>query len=231
MTAPDNKRGEQNGLEQLPIQEAIVNALAAKNITALNPVQKKAVEAGLFEHNIVVCAPTASGKTLIATLAISHHLLHQKGKIIYLVPLRALAAEKFREYKGLFQETAHRVAVATGDIDSPSEYLAENDIIILTVEKANSLIRHRASWLKRVSCVVIDEAHLLNDTERGPTLEIVLTALKTAIHPHLIALSATIGNPKELAHWLDAKLVMDTWRPVELKKGIYYSGKMEFYEK
>ena len=77
--------------------------------------------------------------------------------------------------------------------------------------------------------MIIDEIHLLNDPGRGPTLEILITMLKNLLPElHLIALSATIGNPRELAEWLDAKLVEDTWRPVELKKGIYYKNKIKF---
>jgi len=66
--------------------------------------------------------------------------------------------------------------------------------------------------------------------ERGPTLEILITILKSLLkNMQLIAVSATIGNPKELAEWLNAELVIDDWRPVELKKGVYYNGEVEFY--
>jgi len=70
---------------------------------------------------------------------------------------------------------------------------------------------------------------LLNDPTRGPTLEIILTLLKNFIKPQIVGLSATIGNPEELAKWLEADLVQDDWRPVELKKGINLNGKTTFY--
>ena len=85
------------------------------------------------------------------------------------------------------------------------------------------------SWINEVKTVVIDEIHLLNDPRRGPTLEIIITLLKQLIKPQIIGLSATIGNPKELAEWLEAELVSDDWRPVELKQGIHLDGKTEFY--
>ena len=176
----------------------------------------------------LICAPTASGKTLIATMAIAT-VLESGGKAIYLVPLKALAGEKYKEYLALFQNTKYKVVVSTSDIDSDSSYLAKYDVLILTTEKLDALLRHRISWLVEVKTIVIDEIHLLNDPKRGPTLEVVLTLLKTMIKAQLIGLSATIGNPKELAQWLGATLVMDSWRPVELKQGICVEGKTRFY--
>ncbi len=194
----------------------------------LTPAQEKAVKAGLLENkSLLVCAPTASGKTLVATMGIVNTL--DKGKAIYLVPLKALANEKQKEYFQLFQNTKYKVIKSTGDIDSDSSYLANYDLLILTTEKLDSLLRHRVQWLAEIKTVIIDEIHLLNDQSRGPTLEIIITLLKQLIKPQIIALSATIGNPEELAQWLDAELVLDTWRPVELRKGICLKGKTEFY--
>jgi helicase len=97
------------------------------------------------------------------------------------------------------------------------------------VEKMDSLLRHKTSWISSITTVIIDEVHLLNDPKRGPTLEILLTLLKQLLkNVQLIALSATIGNPEELAKWLDANLVIDSWRPVKLHKGIYLNGEIEF---
>ncbi|MFH1827903.1 MAG: DEAD/DEAH box helicase [Nanoarchaeota archaeon] len=194
----------------------------------LTPIQEKAVKNGLLENkNLLICAPTASGKTLVATMAICNTL--EMGKAIYIVPLKALANEKYREYLELLKETNYKVVVSTGDIDSESSYLSKYDLLILTTEKLDSLLRHKVSWLGEVKTVIIDEIHLLNDPSRGPTLEIILTILKELIKPQIIGLSATIGNPKELAGWLNADLVIDDWRPVELKKGISLNGITEFH--
>jgi helicase len=194
----------------------------------LTPIQEKAVQADLLkDKSLLICAPTASGKTLVATMAIANTL--GKGKAIYLVPLKALANEKHNEYKALLENTEYKVIQSTGDIDSDSGYLANYDLLILTTEKLDSLLRHKVSWINEVRTVVVDEIHLLNDPTRGPTLEIILTLLKNFIKPQIIGLSATIGNPEELAKWLEADLVQDDWRPVELKKGINLDGKTTFY--
>ncbi|MEK6900637.1 MAG: DEAD/DEAH box helicase [Nanoarchaeota archaeon] len=194
----------------------------------LTPIQEKSVDAGLLEgRSLLACAPTASGKTLVATMAIYN--IVGKGKAIYLVPLKALGSEKFKEYLKSFQGSPYKVGLSTGDIDSESDYLSNYDILILTTEKLDSLLRHRTPWLSEVKVVIVDEIHLLNDSSRGPTLEIILTLLKNLIKPQIIGLSATIGNPKELADWLGATLVIDDWRPVELKKGIFCNGEVEYY--
>jgi len=213
------------------IPAEIYEILEKEGITELRPSQKKAVEAGLFENkNLLVCTPTASGKTLIAELAGLKSIIEGKGKVIYIVPLKALATEKFKDFKRKYGNLI-KIALSIGDIDSSDDYLIDYDFIICTAEKLDSLIRHNAVWLKYVRTVIIDEVHMINDVSRGPTLEVLITILKEILkNVQLIALSATIGNPLELAKWIDANLVIDDWRPVKLKKGIYLDGEIEFFE-
>ena len=201
-----------------------------KEITKLRPAQEKSVKKGLLEgRNLLVCTPTASGKTLIAELAALKSIIEGRGKSVYIVPLKALASEKYRDFKRKYGKIA-KIALSIGDIDSSDPYLAEYDLIVTTSEKLDSLIRHHSPWLSGIATVVVDEIHLLNDTERGPTLEILLTILKQLLkNAQFIGLSATIGNAEELAEWLQADLIVDDWRPVKLHKGIYFDGKVEFY--
>lgn len=217
-------------LSELKIPEEFRQVLEKEGIKELRPCQEKAVNAGLLENkNLLVCTPTASGKTLVAELASLKSILENKGKTIYIVPLKALANEKFKEFKRRYEHLI-KIAMSIGDLDSSDPYLHKYDLIITTSEKFDSLIRHKAPWLDEVSVVVADEIHLLNDASRGPTLEILLTILKQMLkNVQIIALSATIGNPKELASWLDANLVEDDWRPVELHKGIYMDSEVEFF--
>jgi helicase len=200
-----------------------------KEIKELRPAQAKSVEKGLLDgKNLLVCTPTASGKTLIAELAALKSIIEGKGKAIYIVPLKALASEKYKDFKKRYDGTA-KVVLSIGDIDSADSYLVDYDLIITTSEKLDSLIRHHAPWLSMVSTIVIDEIHLLNDPGRGPTLEILITILRQLLKKsQIIALSATIGNPEELSEWLGADLVEDDWRPVKLHKGVYLDGEVEF---
>ena len=203
--------------------------ILSKDIKDLRPCQEKAVKAGLLENkNLLVCTPTASGKTLIAELAALKSIIERGGKTVYIVPLKSLANEKYKDFKKRYEGVA-RVGLSIGDLDSSDPYLHDYDLIITTSEKFDSLIRHHAIWLPKVNLIVIDEIHLLNDVGRGPTLEILITILKQILKKvQIIGLSATIGNPKELSEWLDANLIIDNWRPVKLEKGIYFDGVVEF---
>ncbi|MBU0666463.1 MAG: DEAD/DEAH box helicase [Nanoarchaeota archaeon] len=211
------------------IPKKVFSVLKNRGFETLRPAQYKSIKAGLFEdENLLVCTPTASGKTLVAELAILNAIFHDKGKAVYVVPLRALASEKFKDFKRHYG-TYFKIAISSGDIDSADSYLEKYDLIITTSEKFDSLIRHKAHWISRVKVVILDEIHLLNDTSRGPTLEILITILRKLLkNLQIIGLSATIGNPEELASWLSAKLVEDKWRPVRLDKGVYFDGKIEF---
>lgn len=197
-------------------------------IEKLRPSQEKAIKAGLLDKkNILVCTPTASGKTLIAELAMMKAILQKQQKAIYIVPLKALATEKHKDFKKRYGSFAN-IALSIGDLDSADSYLSTYDIIVCTSEKLDSLIRHHAPWLSQVGVIVVDEIHLLNDPGRGPTLEIIITMMRQMKEDiHLVGLSATIGNPKELARWMGANLVIDDWRPVKLEEGIYYKEKIE----
>ena len=212
------------------IPSNIYSILEKRGFVELRPCQIKSIKAGLFEDkNLLVCTPTASGKTLVGELAALNAILHDKGKAIYIVPLRALASEKYRQFKKDYPNL--KIAVSTGDLDEVEGSLAPAEVIIVTSEKLDSLLRHKVEWLQKVKTVIVDEIHLLNDAGRGPTLEIVLTILKHVLpKAQIIGLSATIGNKEELAAWLNAELVEDTWRPIKLEKGVYLDGKIEFFE-
>jgi helicase len=194
-----------------------------------NPMQKKALEAGLFDHNMVVSAPTASGKTVVAELVALNTIINQGQKVVYTCPLKALAAEHHREFKKKYgSELKVKATLSTGDFDSSSSYLSKFDLIYTTYEKLDSLIRHRAPWLNEIGALVIDEIHEI-DSDRGPTLEILITKMK-AINPKIkvVGLSATIPNADHLAQWLDGKLVESDYRPVPLKEGVYFSGEIAY---
>jgi len=214
---------------KLTLEKPFYSVLEKENIKELRPCQEKAIKAGLLEgKNLLVCTPTASGKTLIAEMAALQSILNNKGKTVYVVPLRSLANEKFKDFKRRYEHLC-RIALSIGNIDSADPYLQDYDLIITTAEKFDSLIRHHAVWLEQISVVVFDEIHLLNDVSRGPVVEVLITIIKQLLkNVQILALSATIGNPKELAEWLDAKLVIDNWRPVELEKGVYFNNKIEF---
>lgn len=201
----------------------------------LYPPQADAIETGVLTgSNLVLASPTASGKTLIAQLCILKHVIEKGGRALYLIPLRALASEKYEEfsrYSSLKSKYDRKinVTISTGDYDSADHWLSRYDIIFATNEKADSLLRHKAAWIEEVTIVVIDEVHLLTDPSRGPTLEVVITRLKQ-INPHIqfLALSATVANADEVAEWINGKAIVNDWRPVPLHEGVYCEGELLF---
>ncbi|MFD1647185.1 DEAD/DEAH box helicase [Haloarchaeobius litoreus] len=200
----------------LPLAERFVAHFEAQGVEELYPPQVAAVEAGVCEGERVLAAvPTASGKTFVAQLA----MLTSDGPAVYVVPLRALATEKYDEFTELPDVS---VGIATGDFDATDEDLAEHDIVVATSEKVDSAIRNGAEWISAVDCAVVDEIHLLDQDGRGPTLEVTVAKLRRLTPDiQLVGLSATVGNAAEIADWLDAELVASDWRPVELKTGVY----------
>jgi len=202
--------------------------LREEGIESLYPPQAEAVEAGVADgESLVASVPTASGKTLIAQLAMLS-AVSRGGKALYIVPLRALASEKREEFAA-FEQFGVSIGVSTGNYEDDGEWLAEKDIIVATSEKVDSLVRNGAPWIGDLDCVVADEVHLVDDPNRGPTLEVTLAKLRR-VNPNLqvVALSATVGNAEAMAEWLDAALVDSEWRPIDLRKGVHYGQALHF---
>lgn len=212
------------------LPEKLYNSLEQREIKKLRPPQKLSIDNGLLVgKNLIVASPTASGKTLVAEIACVKNVLEKGGKSIYLTPLKALAREKYNELKKSYPFL--KIMLSIGDYDSSDPWLEKADIIICSNEKLDSLIRHSVPWLRDVNTIVVDEIHLLDQPDRGPTLEILITRLKEfCSEAQIVALSATIKNAKELAEWLDANLVKSDYRPVELEYGICFDNKI-FFEK
>ncbi len=214
-------------IADLGLDPRIPATLEEQGITELYPPQAEAIGPALAGKNLVLAIPTASGKSLVAYLAILKSVL-KGGKALYIVPLRALASEKHEDLKA-FEPLGVRVGLTMGDYDRIDPNLEKFDVIIATSERADSLLRHRIGWLKSLTVVVADEVHLINDADRGPTLEVTLAKLRQ-VNPsaQVIALSATIGNSEEIAAWLSAEHVTSEWRPVPLKTGVVFDRKIRY---
>ncbi|MFH1106049.1 MAG: DEAD/DEAH box helicase [Candidatus Aenigmatarchaeota archaeon] len=197
----------------------------------LNPVQESALGAGALENNLVIAAPTASGKTFVAEIAAVNCVLNKKKKVVYIVPLKALASEKYAEFKEKYEPLGVKTAISVGDMDSADAWLERYDVIICTSEKMDSLLRHGAPWIENVGLIIADEIHAIGEFNRGPTLEILLTKLRKISRAQIMALSATIRNCRDIADWLDAKLVKSSYRPVKLFEGVYAEKKVKFVGK
>ncbi|MFP4038493.1 MAG: DEAD/DEAH box helicase [Candidatus Nanohaloarchaea archaeon] len=215
-------------VSDLSIPEGLKQKYIEEGITELNPPQRQAVEKGLMDgEDLIVASPTASGKTLIAELAVAKEAVEKGKTAIYIVPLKALASEKYEDFSERYENL--NVKMSVGNSDDAGEYLDSADIVIVTSEKMDSMLRHNPSWIHDIGLVVVDEIHLLTSENRGPTLEVTLTRLRELLDFQLLGLSATISNASEMADWLEASLVKSDYRPVELKHGVYWNSEVEFY--
>ena len=199
-------------------------------IQQLHPPQAEAAPSILAGDNTLVAIPTASGKSLLAYMGMVKRISegHSRSKAIYIVPLKALAMEKYEDLSAIAGAMGWSVGLGIGDATAEAKNIDDCNILVCTSEKLDSLLRHRAELVSDVCCVVADEFHLMNDGTRGPTLEINLTRLRH-IKPdaQIIALSATVGNSPDLASWLDARLIQSDWRPVALEYATFHDFHVE----
>ncbi|PSQ11530.1 DEAD/DEAH box helicase [Halobacteriales archaeon QS_5_70_15] len=208
---------------------------------SFNRMQEAALPAVLeHEDNVVVSAPTASGKTALAELAICR-TLDAGGTALFIAPLRALTNEKEAEW-ARFEELGYSVYVVTGERDLNPRRAARADILVMTPEKADSATRKhdtpRYEFVTDVDLCVIDEVHLLDSDRRGAVLEVTISRLRRLCDPRVVALSATMPNVEDVARWLDAPEECtfrfgDAYRPVPLHASVetYAHGENAFADK
>ncbi len=195
--------------------------LKIRNVAKFYDYQEKAIAEIDKGKNLIVSTPTASGKTLLAEYGIVR-ALNNNGKAIYVVPMRALASEKFREFE-IYKNFGYKVVLEMGDMESLDvetlkyKYSRLNfDVLFATAEKLDAILRANVS-LKNLKFLVVDEIHFLGSPDRGSVYEILIAKLRKNFPDiQILGLSATIGNTDELAKWLDASLVQSSFRPVPL---------------
>ncbi len=208
-------------VDEAPVEGRFIELFRSGGISELYPPQEAVVGSGVLldGRNLVLSTPTASGKTLAAEIAMAK-ILERGKKAVYVVPLRALAYEKFLEF-GKYESLGFKVKIEMGDLDS-SRYRKklDFDILVTTAEKCDSILRSRPGWFDNTGILVMDEVHLIS-SDRGPVYEILISKFQRLFPEiQIIALSATIGNTRELADWLKAELIVSEWRPVRLSEEV-----------
>lgn len=187
------------------------------------------------DDNILLCAPTGSGKTVIAELAVMRLLEAHKGeKAVYIGPLKSLVREKLLEWKDKFENRLHhRVIELTGDSAPELGQVQKADIIVTTPEKWDGVSRQweQREYVQKVGVIIIDEIHLLG-ADRGPIIEVLVSRLrfiaqKQNRHIRVIGLSTALANATDLGDWLGIKGVglynfSHSVRPVQLQ--VHISG-------
>ncbi len=197
--------------------------------------QIQALEKGLLSssHGFVVQMPTSAGKTKVAELAILSELIKKpRFKCIYLAPFRALAYEIEESLSSAFSYIGYRVSSVVGGFDSgdlENHLMQTSDVIVTTPEKIDLLFRSQPEFFEEIALIVVDEGHIIEQLERGPKLELLLTRLKRKIaHTggRFLFISAVIPevNAKEFAQWLAGggeNVLSTSWRPTRQLLGIF----------
>ncbi|WP_135827213.1 DEAD/DEAH box helicase [Halorussus ruber] len=225
----------------MEVAEVVPEFAEAFPFEEFNRMQREVLPALLeSEENVVASAPTASGKTALAELAICR-TLEAGGTALFIAPMRALTNEKESEWER-FEELGYSVYVVTGERDLNPRRAERADILVMTPEKTDSATRkhdsRRYAFIREVDCCVIDEVHLLDSEKRGSVLEVTVSRLRRLSDPRVVALSATMPNVSDVADWLDAPPdntfeFGDDYRPVELNSGVktYTHGDNSFADK
>jgi ATP-dependent RNA helicase HelY len=177
----------------------------------LDKFQVEAIDSINKDFNVLVVAPTGSGKTFIAEKAIEKYT-NQNQNVIYTTPIKALSNQKYNDFTNLNIDTG----LLTGDRTiSP-----DSNLIVATTEILRNMIYSDDKRLKKIGLIVLDEVHYLSDSERGTTWEeIIIHAPKNI---KFLFLSATIRNKEEFHNWIvslrgKTSLVYSNIRPVPLE--------------
>lgn len=210
---------------EISVPEEFSKYLEKEGIDKLYPLQLDGMKILSRGESLLLATPTSSGKSIVAYYGILR--AWKSGmRSLYVVPLRALAEEKYQDLK-FFSDLGLRVGISTGDYDRPSNYLKDYDVIISTSEKVDSLLRNNLAVFDNLGFVVFDEIHNILDESRGSTLEIVISKIRYLIEgAQFIAMSATVKNVQDIAKWLNSLEVTSDFRPVPLRKFVLTSNSL-----
>lgn len=217
----------------LPIQEKAIKEFDLLQSGKYIPYNSSAYHSNIsISKNLLVISPSSSGKTLIGEIAALGEIYSQK-KVIFLVPLRILAEEKYLHFVKLYHSTGLNVRFSSRDHRNHDRDIIQGNfnIAIIVYEKFYYLLQQHPQFFNNVSLVIADEIQLICDIQRGPRLEINLKYLKNN-YPgvRIIGLSAFTEHLLALTAWLGASLIFSSYRPVELRKGIVRKGLFKYIE-
>ncbi|MFX1328853.1 MAG: DEAD/DEAH box helicase [Promethearchaeota archaeon] len=225
---PISKKYLNKNIENLEIPIAFKAILKSLNITILLPIQAISVEKGLLKENCnqLIMAPTSGGKTLVGELAgVTRVLKDRNAKMLYLVPIVALANIRTEEFKERYKNLKLKIIKRVGESlfskkeEDNIDDLSNAHIIIATYEAIDYILRSgNKDLLGSIGTIIIDEIQTLIDPERGFILDGLIARLKTQFNSQFLYLSATLGEPELLAKKLNCQLIKYNNRPVPIER-------------
>lgn len=223
------------------IPESVIAQWRMRQGEQLLPLQIKAIRRGLLgrpgcpetpDPNLLLLAPTSSGKSFCAELACARALSRQQSALL-LTPLKSLAAETAERFNRVFAPLGITCLLVTGDHPENDRrfYSGRFRLAVAIYEKLDQLLVDGLDRLRTIGVVVVDELQMIAEPARGPALERLLTKLRLVPHPpRLVTLSAVISpdDAARVAGWLGAELIDEQIRPVELERGVAAGGRFRY---
>lgn len=206
---------------ETPLIEQYIASYASRGIT-LDSFQVEACQTLDADRDVLVCAPTGSGKTVVARYAVELALSRGK-RCIYTAPIKALSNQKYHELAD--EIGVDTIGLLTGD----TSINPDGQILVVTTEVLRNMLLHDSPVIGEVAYAVLDEVHYLADRERGPVWEEIILSLPQSAR--LVSLSATISNTSELVGWLSSvrgstALISSDARPVPLAQHVAFGQRL-----
>ncbi len=227
-------------LKKWALPESVIELWRQRQGELLLPIQRKAVRQGLLGKpgerggdssvRMLISAPTSAGKSFCGEMAMVKALTRRQ-KTVVLVPLKSLAEHRYRLFRQTYGRLGVKNLIVTGDYPENDRKFARGDyqIAVVIYEKFDLHLTADLDSLKNIGLIVVDEVQTVSEPGRGAIVERLLTKVRASVYqPSLVCLSAVIGDSShaagKLAQWLDAALVEEERRPVELLRGIAADG-------
>ncbi len=224
-------------LTKYGIPDIIIEAWTKRQGDYLLPLQEMSIREGLLADgegqqppNLLISAPTSSGKSFCGEMAAIGSLLKRR-KAVMLLPLKSIAEEKYLHFKECYRGAGIKTIIVTGDHpENDLDFEFGNfDFSLVIYEKFNRLLTVNIDILRQIGLVIVDELQMIGDSRRGSALEMGLTKMiHSGYGSRIVALSAVLQDELELADWMNCKLVRETVRPVDLLQGIVTDGCFHF---
>jgi helicase len=219
-------------LRRYGIPERVIERWQADGIRFLLPLQVRSVTRhGILEgKSLIVGGPGTSGKTFCGEIAALYQAARRK-KAVFLVPLKAIAEERYKLFARRYSQLGLKVRLATRDFTDHDRHIssADFDILITIYEKFNSLTATDVSLVRNCGCFVLDEFQMITDAERGMEIEILIAKIMAfGQDSQIVILMGGGSSCQEISDWLDIPVLEETRRPVDLRLGVLHRGTFHY---